>query len=207
MARRRNQAVKLYVAGRRAQQLEGLSDLAGNVLKAYDGATARAITGLKRRAVPIASRAVRANYNVRARALSNTFRAETGRGGLRAQGNEFLSIKASARGIPLLEFGGTWSGPKSAGAAAAISKGARRTYKSAFITTIKGLRAIRVRSFLSTGRRAGRGPLRMLYGPSPFEMLSGLDHAPSLKTKRTVLAELTEFYTGELRRQFKLQRS
>ena len=79
MARRRNQAVKLYVAGRRAQQLEGLSDLAGNVLKAYDGATARAITGLKRRAVPIASRAVRANYNVRARALSNTFRAETGR--------------------------------------------------------------------------------------------------------------------------------
>jgi hypothetical protein len=202
---RRNSALKFFVNGRRAQQLDGLADLAGNALSAYDVAVTRSIVGLKRRAAPAASREVRKNYNVKAGSLRDKFRAETGTAGRRGDRDDYLSIWASTRRITLLDFRGHWSGRKSKGATANIS-GESKTYGSAFIATVKGRRAIRVRSFESTGRRAGRGPLRMLYGPSPFEMLSGLDHQPSIVTRRAVLSELRVFYTTELRRQWRMAR-
>lgn len=207
MARGRNSALQYYVNGRRAQTLHGLADALGNPLDAFDTAVGRAIVGLKRRALPAVSRAVRDNYNVKASELAAKYRVEMGLKGRRGDRDEVLSIWASTRGISLIHFSGRWRGRRSAGATAAIAKGGAKTYEGAFIATVQGRRAIRVRQFESTGRRAPRGPLRMLRGPSPFEMLSGLDHRPSLATKDAVLLELTTFYTGELRRQFRLSRS
>ena len=207
MANGRNSALQYYVNGRRAQSLHGLADAVGNPLDAYDTAVVRAIIGIKRRALPAVSRAVRANYNVKAGELTGKYRVEMGLKGRRGDRDEVLSIWASTRGISLIHFGGRWRGRRSPGATAAIAKSGAKTYDGAFIATVQGRRAIRVRQFESTGRRAPRGPLRMLRGPSPFEMLSGLDHRPSLATKDAVLLELTTFYTGELRRQFRLSRS
>lgn len=206
-ARARNSALKFFVNGRRAQQLDGLSDLAGNVLSAYDVAVTRSVVGLKRRALPIVSRAVRQHYNVKAGTVAGKFRVETGTAGRRGDRDDFISIWASARKIPLHEFAGRWTGRKSPGATAAIVSGAGKVYEGAFIATVQGRRAIRVRQFESTGRRAPRGPLRMLRGPSPLEMLTGADHGASRSTKQGVVSELRVFYSAELRRQFKLTRS
>ncbi len=202
-----NSALKFYVSGQRAKDLEGLTDLAGRVLQTYDTAVMRATIGLKRRALPMVSRAVRGQYNIKAGTLSGRYRAEEYVRGKRNGGDGLISIWASTRKIPLLEFSGRWSGRRSQGASAEIERGQRKTYDSAFIATIRGRRAIRVRGFnRDTQRRHGRGPVRMLYGPSPFEMLSGLDHRGSRAARDEVLSELTVFYTAELRRQFRLGR-
>ena len=205
MASRRNNALTYYVNGRRARDLNGLTDMAGRVLSAYDTATKRAVVGLKRRALPIVRRAVRQHYNVKAGALSDKYRVETGLRGRSGDRDDFLSVWASTRSIPLLDFGGRWGGRKTKGAVASIQRGQRKTYDGAFIATVRGRRAIRVRQYdTARGKRHGRGPLRMLYGPSPFEMLSGLDHRGSQQAQRKVLAEMTDYYAAELRRQFKL---
>ncbi len=39
---RRNSALQYYITGRRAKDLHGLTDLAGNVLDSYDSAVIRA---------------------------------------------------------------------------------------------------------------------------------------------------------------------
>lgn len=219
-ASRKNSALKLFVNGRRARDLHGLTDLAGNLLSSFDTATTRAFSGLQRRAVPAATRAVRAHYNVKARSLSGRFRVETGSKGRRGDRDDYLSIWASTRGISLIEFSGAWRGRKSAGATARIGKdGAAKTYGSAFIASVgwRGAsgasikadtvqRGIWVRSFASTGRRNARGPLRLLRGPSPFEMLSGLDHAPARASRDQALSELTTFYSTELHRLWRLNR-
>ncbi len=129
--------------------------------------------------------------------------------------DELISIWASTRKFPLMDFGGRWRGPArrksgrfAPGASAEIVRGQRKTYDSAFIATIQGRRAIRVRSFDSgLQKRAGRGPVHMLRGPSPFEMLSGVGGYPaSVAARDATVNELQVFYLGELRRQFKLKR-
>lgn len=206
MARNRNRALSFFVNGRRAQELSGLADPVGKVLSRYDVAVTRATIGLKRRALPSASRAIRAHYNIKAGSLSGKFRIEEFSRGRGADRDDAIAIWASVRKFPLIEFNGRWGGRKTPGATAAIARGEAKTYESAFIATVRGRRSIRVRSFESTGRRAGRGPLRMLRGPSPFEMLSGLDHEPARAVHRAVVDELRVFYTAELRRQFQLSR-
>ena len=203
---RRNSALKFYVNGRRAKDLHGLTGVAGRVLSSFDTAVTRAVVGLKRRAVPAASRAVREEYGVKASALSQRYRVQTGIRGRRGDRSDYLSLWASTRRIPLLDFGGRWSGPRSKGATARIERGKSKVYDSAFMATIQGRRAIRVRAFNGTsGKRHGRGPVRMLYGPSAFEMVSGLDHRGSVAAREQVIEELRTFYVAELRRQFKLQ--
>ena len=206
---RRNSALQFYLTGRRAQDLHGLTDLAGNLLDSFDIAVVRAKAGLVRRAAPAASRNVRQEYNVRAGTLRDAFRVEEGVRGRRGDRDEVLSIWASTRQIPLMEFSGRWRGRRSAGATAEIVRGQRKTYDSAFIATVQGRRAIRARSFDSaSGRRHGRGPLRMLRGPSPFEMLSGVGGVQaSMDARERTVSELTTWYAGELRRQFRLHRS
>lgn len=203
---RRNSALKFYVNGRRAQDLHGLTDVAGRVLSSYDTAVTRAVVGLRRRAVPAASRAVREEYGVKAGALTQRYQVQTGVRGRRGDRSDYLSLWASTRRIPLLDFGGRWSGRRSRGASASIERGRSKVYDSAFIATVQGRRAIRVRAFDgSRGKRHGRGPLRMLYGPSAFEMVSGLDYRGSISAREIVMDELRTFYVAELRRQFKLQ--
>lgn len=214
-ASRRNSALKIYMTGRRAEELHGLTNLAGNWLSAFDLAVTRSMAGLQRRAAPAASRNVRAEYNVRAGTLRDAFRVETGLRGRRNDQDDYLSIWASTRQIPLMEFGGRWRGPArrrsgawAPAASAEIVRGQRKVYDSAFIATIRGRRAIRVRQFHSAGgRRPGRGPVRMLRGPSPFEMLSGVGgYEASMNARERTVTELTTWYAGELRRQFRLQR-
>lgn len=205
---RRNSAFTFYVNGRRARDLHGLADDVGNPLDAYDVAVQRATAGLVRRAGPAASRNIRAQYNVKAGALRGKLRVERGLRGRRGDRDDLISIWASTRRIPLLEFAGRWRGRKSTGATAQIQRDeGRKTYGSAFIATVRGLRAIRVRSRDSTGRRVGRGPLRMLRGPSPFEMLSGIGgNAGARKVRQETTDELRTFYLGELRRLFSLRK-
>lgn len=213
--RSRNSALKFYLNGRRARDLHGLTDLAGEMLSAFDISVQRAATGLVRRAEPAAKRNIRAVYNIRASALTGGFRVQEGARGRGRDRDELLSIWASTRELSLLEFGGRWRGPArrksgrfAASASAEIVRGQRKTYDSAFIATIQGRRALRVRRFDGgRGRRHGRGPVRILRGPSPFGMLSGIDYEPALAVRDATLSELTTFYIAELRRQFRLNRS
>lgn len=206
---RNNNVLKFYVSGRRAKGLHGLSDLAGNTLNRYDLSVQRAFVGLQRRAGAAASQEVRGSYNVRASALRGRYRVETGAQGYRTgkRGrDDFLAIWASTRQISLLEFGGRWVGRKSAGATASIGVGESKTYDGAFIATIKGRKAIRVRSWDSAKqKRHGRGPVRILRGPSPFEMLSGADgNARALTTRRRLIDRFHTYYSTELRRQWRV---
>jgi len=213
--RSRNSALKFYLNGRAARDLHGLTDLAGNLLDAYDVSVIRARAGLHRRAEPAAKRNIRAIYNVRASALADRLRIDEGVRGKGRDSEDLISIWASTRQLGLIEFGARWRGPArrkngrfAAGASAEIVRGQRKTYDSAFIATIQGRRAVRVRSYDgSGGRRHGRGPVRMLRGPSPFEMLSGVGHEPSRQVRDGTLSELTTFYFAELKRQFRLNRS
>jgi hypothetical protein len=208
MARERNSAVKFYTSGKIAKDLTGITDSVDGVLKGWDTAVVRAVSGLRRRAVPAGVRAVRENYNVKASAVRSRVRLEGGtRRARRSDRSEFISIWASTRRLPLLEFGGRWGGMRTKGARAQVVRGQSKVYAGAFIATVQGLRAIRTRRLDSaTGKRHGRGPLQMLRGPSVFEMLSGLDHAPARRSRDAVLEELTTFYRSELRRQWALQR-
>lgn len=209
MARDRNTAVKFYTSGRAAKNLHGITDSVDGVLSAWDTATLRAVSGLRRRAVPAAVRAVRANYNVKASTVRSRVRLEGGvRRPKRRDRSEFISIWASTRRLSLLEFRGRWGGRRTEGARAQVVRGSSKVYKSAFIATVQGLRAIRVRQFEGgTNKRHGRGPLQMLRGPSPFEMLSGVDYEPARRSRDATLEELTTFYRSELRRQWALQRN
>ncbi len=213
---RRNSALKFYTSGKAAKSLHGLTDIADNVLSSFDTAVQSATAGLKRRAGPAVSRAVRENYGVTRSTLAQPgmFRVELGS---QAKG-DYLSIWASTRQLPLADFGGRWSGPSSPGATAEIERGQRKTYTGAFMakgrirgqerpliyTRIKGKKSVQ-----KYGRYQGqmREPIRALRGPSPFEMVSGVGGYPApLRTRQTILAELSAFYVNELHRQFKLKR-
>lgn len=214
--KRRNTALKFYTNGRAAKSLHGLTDLADKVLSAFDSAVQRATVGLHRRAGPAVSRAVRENYGLKRSTLAapGMFRVEQNT----SSKGDYLSIWASTRGLPLVDFGGRWGGLGSAGATAEIERGQRQIYHGAFMAKgrIRGqeqsliYRRIKGKKRLQTyGYHKGktREPIRALRGPSPFEMVSGVGGYPAtLRTKQTILAELTAFYTTELQRQFKLKR-
>lgn len=206
---RNNNLLKYYVSGRRAKGFHGLTDLAGDVLNRYDLSVQRAFVGLQRRAGPATAQEVRASYNIRASALRGKYRVETGERGYstgKRGKDDFLSIWASTRQISLMEFGGRWAGRKSKGATASIGLGESKTYDGAFIATIKGLRAIRVRSWdRARQKRHGRGPVRILRGPSPFEMLSGADgNSRALAARRRLIDRFHTNYLTELRRQWRV---
>lgn len=213
---RRNSALKFYTSGKAAKSLHGLTSLAGSVLSSFDTAVQRATVGLKRRAGPAVSRAVRENYGVNRSTLAQPgmFRIEQGSG---PKGN-YLAIWASTRRLPLVDFSGRWSGPSSTGATAEIERGRRKAYIGAFIakgrirgqvrpliyTRIKGKKVVQKYGY-HEGRM--RESIHVLRAPGPFEMISGVGGYPvTLNTRRTILAELAAFYTTELQRQFKLKR-
>lgn len=214
---RRNSGLKFFVNGKAAKSLHGLADVVGKALSRYDTAVQRATVGLKRRAAPATNRAVIENYNVKRSTLTSAgaYRVEEGIG----RKGDYLSIWASTRALPLIEFGGKWGGPSTTGATAEIVRGQRKTYTHAFIATgsLRGTQGKKViytrlrgqKKKQNKGYHAGkvREPIRQLRGPSPYEMLSGIDgHRAALNTRRAVLAELTDYYIGELQRQFALSR-
>lgn len=196
MARRSSTFVRSYnrdAIARVRAQLAGVNE--DKLQRAAD----RALVTVLRRVQPVAKQDIRERYGVRASALNGRFRAEQGRS---RKGEPYLGIWASSRRISLIEFGGRWRGRKSAGATAQIQLGESKVYSSAFIRTVQGRRAIRVRSFEggSAGKRVARGPLRMLRGPSPFEMLLGEDMANGAKVSERLLTT----YQTEITRQMGL---
>jgi hypothetical protein len=183
-------------------------------------ASRRSVIAVQRAAGTLVQRDVRSRYGVKLSALKDGYRVVQGRS---RKGDAYVGVEASARRISLLEFGGRWSRPKggnlqrmrSKGATAAVQAGARKAYPGAFIADIgwRGVsgaaikadtvkRGIYVRQAVSggTGKRHGRGPVRLLRGPSPLEMLLGQDmrHAPAMSAK------LQDIYETELARQIQL---
>lgn len=164
-------------------------------------ATLRARVAVIRKVQPLARRDVMERYGVRSSALNRKFRAVQGE---TRKGSQYIGIQASARRISLIEFKGRWrKGRRTAPASAEVMSGRRKQYDSAFIATVQGLKAIRVRRFKDGGtKRHGRGPLQMLRGPSPLEMLLGQDmrHTP------VIAGKLVDVYQAEIGRQINLLR-
>lgn len=189
-------------------KLDPIRRMAGEVaatMSRVETAQRLAMSGLKRRALPIARRAIQENYNVGTAAIHDArgspgIRVETGG---RGRKSDYLAIWASTRGIPLIQFGGKWGGPETPGATAQIEAGGgAKSYKGAFIANVQGLRSIRKRKVGSGNKRVPRGPLVMLRGPSPFDMMAPQGNYPAaLRTQRTIVAELTDWYIAELKRQ------
>lgn len=122
-------------------------------------------TGTLARRLPVeARRDIQTEYNLSAARI---------RSGLSVrQGDGFIELTASKRGIGLIEFGGKWAGRKSEGATAQVFVGeARHNYGGTFIAVGRsGNRHIFSRGFAG-GKRAGRLPLHALYGPSLAQIL------------------------------------
>jgi hypothetical protein len=197
---RKGQAIKISLNGKAAQNAYALSDEVGRFVGRVDVAKKRAAAGLVRRAGPAVSREIRRWFNVRAGQLSGKITAkDTG---------DSLRIYAFDRRIPLMAFGGKWAGRNSAGATASILRGKSEIYPQSFIRTIQGLRSIRVRQARGSGR-APRGPVQILYGPSPREMITGRKSDPETRSdlgfyaprvRDNVTAELVTYYVGEFKR-------
>lgn len=216
MASRRNSAVKIYVNGSVANSLYGLAKRIGRQVSRVSTASMRAQASLARKVQPIAKREVRNVYGIKASLLNDRMRLDSN--GTR-KNSDYISLWASTRKLPLIAFGGTWRGVKTPGAVASILSGSSKTYAGAFIATVgwRGTsgsaivpgtsnRNIYVRSTGPDGQRVGRGPLRMLKGPSVWEMLATSPHGASGKTVASVIIpQLQEFYVTELTRQLALE--
>ena len=161
----------------------------------------RALASANRKVQPTAKQDIRQRYAVKASVLNHKFRTVQGKS---LKGDPYTGIWASDRQVSLIEFAGRWR-KRDAGATAQIKVGAVKTYRSAFIATVQGRKGIRARAFVSGGggKRQGRHPLRLLRGPSPFEMLLGEDMSNGHKVAEKILA----FYSSEIKRQLELART
>ena len=197
--RRTNTFVRAYnsdAMDRVRARLDGFSE--ENLQRAVQ----RADVGVVRKVQPIAKRNIRERYGVKASQLNGKFKVTQARS---RKKEPYIGVWASSRQISLIHFGGRWRGRKAPGATAAVKLGQRKTYNSAFISTVQGLKAIRVRAYKDGPglKRHGRGPLRMLRGPSPFEMLLGENMANGPE----VAEQLLDIRVSEIRRQLELMRS
>lgn len=215
MGSRRNSAAKIYVNGSTADSLYGLSKRVGQTVSRMSRASQRAQASLVRKVQPVAKREIRKVYGIAATQLNNRMSLDTGRRGQ----SDYISLQASTRKISLVAFGGKWGGVKTPGAVASILLGTRKTYAQAFMASV-GWRGssgasvkadtvstnIYVRSRGPDGKRVGRGPLRRLYGPSVFEMITTAPkaHSGDMVASR-VVPQLQEFYVSELTRQIALE--
>ncbi len=203
---RRNSAFSITYNGQRANGFYSLAERVGQAVSRFGAAEQKARVGLHRRMKPTAAREISAHFSITRRALTGKMRVQE----RSHRHGDALSLWASARRIPLIEFGGRWGGRKTAGATSQVFKGHRETHTGAFIANVKGRRAIRVREFNpGTGRRAPRGPLVMLYGPSPLYMLRPTETPGRLTNtartiSRTVIGQLQDFYAAELHRLYRL---
>jgi hypothetical protein len=203
MASRRNSAVKIYVNGSTANDLYGLAKRVGQQVPRLSVASQRAQASLARKVQPVAKREIRNIYGVKASVLNNKLKLETGA----RKNSDYISLWASTRKISLMEFSAKWRGVKTPGATASILLGTSKTYDAAFIATLgsQGKPAVYVRSRGPDGKRAGRGPLRRLYGPSVFEMIGTSPNGGSNTVRNTITPKLQDFYVTELTRQIALE--
>lgn len=214
MASRRNSAAKIYVNGKTADSLYGLSRRVGATVSRYSQASQRARASLARKVQPVTKAEIRKVYNVKPAELNRRVKLESGT----RKKSDYLSIWASTRRISLIAFGGQWGGVGTAGATAAVMVGQRKTYQRAFIAQVgwRGAsgkavkantlaRAIYIRSLGPDGKRAGRGPLRRLYGPSVFDMIDSSPTGTSATVRNAILPQLESYYVSELQRQIAVE--
>lgn len=177
-----------------------ISQLQGYSAQTIGKAAKLAASTTRNRLQPMAKRAIREDYGVRAGALSGKFRVMTGADSV----GEFVALGASTKRIPLIDFGGRWGGKARSSrgtwaqsATAAVQVGRRKVYQSAFIRTVGGSRQVLERQInRATGKRDPRSRLRRLMGPSPFVMIEGPNG-----TAEKLRNEAIEFHAGEFRRQ------
>ncbi len=202
---RKQQALKFFTNGKAAQNAYGLFDQVGEIVRRTDRAAQRARASTARRVQPIAREEVLKMFNLKPGQISGKFRTVTT--------GDTVRLMASQRRLPLIAFGGNWKGPVADGATAEIVRGKRETFDSGFIAEVKGLRSIRVRERRGS-KRALRGPLKMLRGPSPRDMVTGrrtdAEHGTPLGSYGTapaekILARLVAYHIDELRRLFAVE--
>lgn len=160
-------------------------------------AAALAVASTRRRFEPAAKRQVRQDYGVRAGALTGKFRVMSGADEV----GEYVAIAASTRRLSLMEFGARWGGRARArnggwtqAASAAVRRGQRKVYESAFIATLNGQRRVLVRQRnRATGKRDPRNRLRSVLGPSPWLMLEGMDGAADALRRQMATIHQAEF--------------
>lgn len=209
MVAKRNQVLRLSVSGKRAGSIAARI---GSVVARTDRATQRAAATAARRAPPIVKRHVTRVFNVRPAALNGRVRASVTGSKHKA---DTLRVYAHTRRLALMLFGGAWGGTDTAGATASVLRGQQDVYPGAFIAAVgkAKLRSIRVRQRIGS-RRAPRGPLQMLYGPSPHDMVTGHRSDPEnrnpmgrypVQLDRAIGADIADVYVAELARQLTLE--
>lgn len=130
--------------------------------RAIDGTRDRAAATLARRLPVEARRDIQTEYNLPAARIRDGLTARRGAG--------FVELRASKRGIGLINFGGRWPGRKSAGAIARVFRNeTAHSYAGTFIAKGRG-------GNLQIFERRGKGalPLRVFYAPSLAQMLRKL---------------------------------
>lgn len=121
----------------------------------------RALTDLRRRLKVQAAQIIHEPINRSRAKVSAQVRVSAG--------SNYVAVTAGGKRPPLKEFGGRWAGRKSPGATAQIYRdGSRQTFQGAFILGRKGQIVTRV---TRGSGRVPRGPVRLLTGPSPADVL------------------------------------
>lgn len=153
-----------------------ISTIAGGASKAIE----RAAGTLSRRLPVQARRDIQDEYNLVGSRIRDGLSSTRGGG--------YVELRASARGIGLINFGGRWGGRKTAGAVAKVfRKEGAYNYGGTFIA--KG-RSGNQQIFDRTSKK--RLPLKVLYGPSLAAMLRKEDRRTRLAVyAKSILA--TEF--------------
>lgn len=136
-------------------------------------AVARAVSTLARRLPVDARQDIQTEYTLAATRISAGLSVR--------QGDGFVELTGSKRGVGLIEFGGRWGGRSTGGAVARVFTSAgQHIYAGTFIATgLSGNRQIFDRMRASPKQRMQKGhyigqmrqPLKTLYGPSIAQML------------------------------------
>lgn len=212
---RQGRALLAYVNGKRADFTHGMADRVGRSVRAVESAARKTVASTRRRAGPIASRDIRAAYNLRAGDLRGRVIAESTRSS--------VSVYAHRRRIPLVDFSersdfaARWGGARTPGASVEIIRGQREVLPSTFIRRGGGQGSGRLAGggrlivfqrwgharTQQYGRYKGtvRQPIRALYGPSLHDMIHGriphpITRAPGWRSGPRLREKITEQVVG-----------
>lgn len=149
----------------------------------------RTMGTLRRKILTEARRAIAAEYGIGVQAIGKRMTSESAA--------DSLTIYGTAGRLPLHEFGGRYTGRKSAGASAEILRGGRRIYTSAFTIASRGP-VIYSRPIIASGRRAPKRFVR-LHGPSVESMFLGGGTGGQTPATQ-VIALSSEIFSAEIDR-------
>lgn len=164
-----------------------LGRLASNV---RERVVTRTMGTLRRKILTEARRAIAQEFGVGVQAIGQRMTSETSA--------DSLSIYGTTGRLPLHEFSGRYTGPKSPGAAAEIVRGSRKVYTAAFAIKGRSPAVIYARPLVDSTRRAPRRYVR-LHGPSVESMFLGRDGGEQTPAAK-VTAMAGEIFGAEIER-------